>query len=367
MKAMGEYPGFGLRITRWGTIFLVAVVIVALAAVNTGNNSLMVLFGMALGCYVVSGVWSRQVLGRVRAAAVPKDEVFAGRPAPVQVELRNTSRLFPAYGLVLRDAERRLLLVEPHVPAGGTCTRTVEVMFTERGRQPLGPWRLEVLLPLGFFLKSKEVARGAEVLVYPRLATTGLAPELYDGAEQLVERLAGRGRSGEVTQLRGFRDGDELRHIHWKQTARQRRLVVAERQRYERAAAMVVVDNRLRDPGDRRQRVELELRISRAATTVVRHLARGQAIGLVAGGVVIEPQSRLARLGALLRPLAELEPAPLDAGPCDDARDVVRPPGAEWPEIGATEPAPAPVACVDGTSASGPARRGSGEARREIA
>jgi len=118
MRARTEYPGFGLKITRWGTIFLVAVVIVALAAVNTGNNSLMVLFGMALGCYVVSGVWSRQVLGRVRVAAKAPAEVFAGRPASVQVEIRNASRVFPAYGLVLRDAGGRLVLVAGKIHEG---------------------------------------------------------------------------------------------------------------------------------------------------------------------------------------------------------------------------------------------------------
>ena len=48
-------------------------------------------------------------------------------------------------------------------------------------------------------------------------------------AEQPAEHLMGRGREGEITQLREYRDGDELRQVHWKQTARQQRLIAVDR------------------------------------------------------------------------------------------------------------------------------------------
>jgi len=51
------FPGFQLRLTRWGAIFLLAVLVLGFAAVNTGNNALMGLLGLALASYVVSGLW----------------------------------------------------------------------------------------------------------------------------------------------------------------------------------------------------------------------------------------------------------------------------------------------------------------------
>jgi hypothetical protein len=55
--------------------------------------------------------------------------------------------------------------------------------------------------------------------------------------------------------------------------------------------------------------------ISDVATGAVRRLERGEAVGLVVGHTVVEPVRSLARAGRILRPLAEVEPLPVDAPP----------------------------------------------------
>jgi uncharacterized protein (DUF58 family) len=307
MSFKATFPGFKLRLTRWGGVFLGAVLVLGMAAVNTGNNSLVGLLAFALGSYVVAGAWSRQVLGRVSVEVRPPAEIFAGQPTVVEVELENSSRLLPAYGLVLTDGEGRPLLLEPLLPAAGRRRHTIVVEMPRRGWCPLGPWRLEVLMPLGFFVKSKDVVRDQQVLVYPRLLPSGANAERRRGRERAEERLVGRGREGEVTQLRNFHDGDERRQIHWKQTARQERLVVVERQRQARVSSYVVVDPRAADPDDPVVRRRFERLVSQAATTVVSRLRRDEAVGLVLGGAVIRPVSGIGRGRALLRALAEVE------------------------------------------------------------
>ncbi|MEJ2582569.1 MAG: hypothetical protein P8127_13185, partial [Acidobacteriota bacterium] len=79
MSFANSFPGFRLRLTKWGAAFLVACVILGLAAVNTGNNSLMALLGLALGSYVVSGTWSRQVLGAIEAKLFLPPDIHAER------------------------------------------------------------------------------------------------------------------------------------------------------------------------------------------------------------------------------------------------------------------------------------------------
>ncbi len=306
MSFASRFPGFRLRLTRWGAVFLLAVLILVLAAVNTGNNALVVLLGLALGSYTVSGYWSRQVLAAVHAEVRPPREAFAGRPAAVVVELGNSSRL-PAYGLVLRDHRDRVLLAEPLLAAGESHQHTVEITFGERGWQPIGPWRLEVLLPLGFFCKSKEVARDTAVLVYPRLHPMAAGATHREGDLACDETMSEHGREGEVTGLREYRDGDEQRQIHWKQTARQERLVVVERQRLDRAAAYLVIDPRVPDPEDRTTRHRFERLVSRAATAVISRLRAYQAIGLVVEDMVIPPVNQPSQAAALLRPLAEVQ------------------------------------------------------------
>jgi uncharacterized protein (DUF58 family) len=315
MSFIERFPGFRLRLTRWGLAFLVASLVLGLAAVNTGNNALMALLGLALGSYVVSGAWSRQVLAAVSAKVVLPPEIFAGRPAVVEVELVNTSGFFPGYGLVVRDGEGRPLIREPLLAPGERRRHPVEMVFPKRGWHVLGPWRLEVLLPLGFFLKSKTLLEDRRVLVYPRLLRAAAMAVRRGGGRRSPDALEARGREGEVTQLRDFREGDEVRAMHWKQTARQQRLVVVERQRMTEKPVFFVVDPRLEDPDDPVQRDRFEHLVSEVATGVVKRLREGIRVGLVVGSVVVSPVRSTRRAPLLLRPLAEVEPTPPTTDP----------------------------------------------------
>jgi uncharacterized protein (DUF58 family) len=286
----------------------VASIVLGLAAVNTGNNALMALLGLALGSYVVSGAWSRQVLAAIEATVKLPSEIYADRPAVVDVELANASGFFPAYGLVIRDTAGRSVFKEFFLATGQKRRHSVEVVFPKRGWQELGPWRLEVMLPLGFFLKSKILIAGSQVLVYPRLLPVSVASMRRGGGRRSPDALESRGREGEVTQLRDFHEGDELRAIHWKQTARQQHLVVVERQRTTENPVFYVVDPRLDDPTDPRQLERFERLVSEVATGVVQRLREGIRVGLVVGSLVVPPVRSVRRAPMLLRPLAEVEP-----------------------------------------------------------
>lgn len=291
------------------------ILLVGGAAVNTGNNALMMLFGIGLGTYVVSGAWSRQVLGRVELElSVPRD-LHAGGAVPVVVTLLNRSRLFPGAGLVVRGSGGEIVLFEPWLAAGAVNRRTVVLRPQRRGRWPVGPWRLEVLLPLGFFLKSKRVLEGLELLVYPRLLPSGEVA--LAGGRRSSERSGGRrGREGEVTQLRPFREGDEMRQLHWKQTARQQRPIVVERQRTVPNPEILVLPTMVDDPEDPVVRENFELEVSRVATAALTLLRRGVPVGLRLGERMIPPVSGLAGRASLLVPLAEVQ---LTAKPEDRA------------------------------------------------
>ncbi len=119
--------------TRWGLGYLAACLVLGLAAVNTGNNALMAILGLALGSYVISGLWSRQVLGSIGARVKLPKEVFAGKPAVVEVDLINSSRFFPAYGLVVRGPDGGVVLGEPLLEPGACRRHSVEMVFPDRG------------------------------------------------------------------------------------------------------------------------------------------------------------------------------------------------------------------------------------------
>ncbi|HHQ49462.1 MAG TPA: DUF58 domain-containing protein [Acidobacteria bacterium] len=315
MKWSAQFPRFGLRLTRWGAVYLLGMLVLGLAAVNTGNNALVILFGLVAGSFIVSGTWSRQVLGGAGGGVVLPRRIFAGRAEPLDVTLTNGSRIFPAYGLGLLDGGGHRVLVEPLVAPRASVRRTAWLEVPRRGWQELGPWRVEVVLPLGFFVKTKELVPSRRVLVYPALlpgSSVGLAAP---GAGTGEDRAGRRGRNGEVRELRDYRDGDEPRQIHWKQTARQGRLIAVDRETLAPDPLFVVVDPRIPERAGKVWRERLERIISEAATVVVERLESGLPVGVVAGRRVTGPLSGLESLDTLMRPLAELEPLGMDEAP----------------------------------------------------
>ncbi len=308
-----DFPGFKLRLTRWGGLFLVLAIVLAFAALNSGNNGLMAVFGVALGSYVVSGAWSRQVLASATVIVSSPPEIFAGRSALFDVELANHSRVFPAYGLVIRAGDGTVLHAEPYLAPGQRVRRTVAYAFERRGWRDFAAWRLEVVLPLGFFLKSKEVRAQERILVYP--APSRGAVESLRGRDNGAgtHRFIGRGREGEVFQLRDFRDGDDRRQVHWKQTARQQRLIMVDRRRRMEVPLILRLDPTVIGPVEEAWRRQFEGRVSAVAGAILRRLERGNPVVLSLGDQVFGPEALRSRARQLLEPLATVVPQPVDA------------------------------------------------------
>ena len=302
------FPGFRLRFTRWGGVFLVLTLVLAFAAVNSGNNGLIAVLGAALGSYVVSGAWSREVLGQVSAKVRPPKETFAGRPALFEIELVNTSRIFPAYGLVIKSADGTIVLAEGYVGPGESVKRTVSWCFEQRGRRQFGSWRLEVVLPLGFFIKSKEILEDRLILVYPAPVPGPVGGREGDEADKGVERFVDRGREGDVFQLRDFRDGDDTRQIHWKQTARQQRMISVDRRRAVDKPLIIRLDPSLSDPSDPAAVRLFEKKISGATAAILRRLEHGEPVILAIGDTIYPAEQRRAGARRLLEPLALVRP-----------------------------------------------------------
>jgi len=195
MSFSESFPGFRLRLTRWGLVYLVTSVVLGMAAVNTGNNALMAVLGLALGSYVISGIWSRQVLGNIRATIELPSEIYAGRPAVIGVGLENTSRFLPAYGLVVRDSDGRTVIHEPLLVTMGRRRHSVELVFPDRGRHEIGAWRLDVLLQV----ESTDFRPGGARLPTSPANVLGIGPPRRWAAFPGCPRVAGSGRRGDPT------------------------------------------------------------------------------------------------------------------------------------------------------------------------
>ncbi len=87
------------KLTREGIIYLAAVFILVLAAVNTGNNMLFMILACALAGILISGVLSRAVLTGVDLHFDLPEHIFAGQPVLAEVELQNEKQMLPSFSL----------------------------------------------------------------------------------------------------------------------------------------------------------------------------------------------------------------------------------------------------------------------------
>lgn len=305
-----RFPGFSLQASRGFWFFLAWVFVLGLAALNTGNNALYMLLALSLGAFVASGVLSRHTLAHLRAQVHLPAEVWAGAACPVHLRVSNGSPWLPAWGVLCRLEDLPAGVLLPPVPAKGEVSATLVTKFPRRGLYPKPALVVEVRLPLGFFVKALRLPQEGEVLVYPRLVTAA-APRFAGLRQGEEDRHPGRShRGGEVELLREFRAGDDIRDVHWKQTARQQRVIVMERWQERRPRRFLLLDPRVADPANAETQRRFDDLVAEVASVARKLLSAGEAVGLILGSRVIPPAWGPEHLRRLLRELALVQPVP---------------------------------------------------------
>jgi uncharacterized protein (DUF58 family) len=158
-----------------------------------------------------------------------------------------------------------------------SLTLTYNLQPSRRGRWPLGPALVHSSDPLGM-IQADTAVGGAELIpVWP--ATVDLsatAGALMGHADRVV--LGARTPSPDDAALRDYREGDDLRRVHWKSTARRGIMVVRSDERAGRRPATVIMDL----PRDSEA---IEWTISAAASIALSVLDSGHPVRLLGGNI----------------------------------------------------------------------------------
>ncbi|HWB82354.1 MAG TPA: DUF58 domain-containing protein, partial [Nannocystaceae bacterium] len=282
--------GRSLEITRAGWLFIVLTLAVGFAAINSGSNLLHAVFGAQMALIVGSGIFSEAMVRRTVARRVPMGELHAGEAAAVRVELNNADARFDVFSVSVEDDDRTLdaAVCAPvfavRIPAGTKLELPATVTMPRRGRHPLPRAVVATRFPFGLFVKRRELPPGDPVLVYPRIHE--VAPQTAgDPHAEMGESPQRRARVGEFFALREYRDGDDLRRIHWPAVARTGRAFVREHQADgDRELVLELAAGTSGEPG-------FEAAVEDCASAAVAELARaGVAVGLrYAGELVLVP------------------------------------------------------------------------------
>ena len=242
------------RLTRDGTIYLAAVSILILAAVNTGNNLLFLILACLLAGILISGVLSRVVLTGIGLNFDLPEHIFAEQPILAELELRNEKQAWPSFSLLVVGGTRKSpgeVLTRPvffpFIPRMSSARQKVELRFPRRGVFRQDAFGIRTRFPFGFFEKTREVKSKIEMIVYPRVEP---AEQFYEVLPLLSGEMSSfyRGRGHEMHSLRDYQPADSVRFVDWKVTAKSGRMMVREFAREDERRVMLVLDPFLGPP-----------------------------------------------------------------------------------------------------------------------
>jgi uncharacterized protein (DUF58 family) len=177
-------------------------------------------------------LWPKGVTG-VREAP---GSFALGEWREVRVRLHNPSA-FPL-GIALydhhpADFESRGLPAIHTLPARGFLDQAYQVRPAARGERVFGPIQVRLTTGLGFWARSLRLPAPLPVKVFPDFAAVARYALLATDQRLSMLGILKRPRRGEgldFHQLREFRQGDTLRQVDWKASARSRKLISREYQ-----------------------------------------------------------------------------------------------------------------------------------------
>lgn len=298
-----EFEGV-VRLTRIGTTYILGTAVLAIAAVNTGNNALYIGVSFMLGCLLLSGMASKGGLKQLEVEITGIDEAWAGRVCEGRLRVRNHSRIWNVRDVVLTSPALAEPVYLPILRRRSDVWVTASLLFRRRGRVQIGAMDSYTRYPFGFVLKKRRIRLTSDVVVFPRLLDESTVRAVF---QPHAGEPSPMGRAGQGTDLHSFRDyvaGDSLRFVHWKKSASLGRWIMKQTEADAGRALAVVIDP-YRPPGATEE--SFEGMIEEAATLIDHALRRGFEVTLS-----IPRQSLRASGGrgaaSLYRTLALLEP-----------------------------------------------------------
>jgi uncharacterized protein (DUF58 family) len=147
------------------------------------------------------------------------------------------------------------------------------------------------------------------VVVHPRvesLAPPSLGGELASAASTKVRHLFSQG--DEFYTTRDYRDGDDLRKVHWRSSAKRGQLMIRQEERPWQARALLALDLRRGAHRGQGGQASFERVVSIAASIAVRLGASGYELGLITDeGQQVRPINSADQATAMLDFLASVE------------------------------------------------------------
>ncbi|WP_377641909.1 DUF58 domain-containing protein [Oryzobacter terrae] len=221
----------------------------------------------------------------VRRTAAPS-RVAIDERAVVSVTVRNvessTSPVVMAEESIDYALGDRPRFVIPALRPGTSQDVQYTVRSHTRGVHRIGPLAVRVRDPFGLTMRSAAVGGRAEVVVLPRVVALPVGRSLGSGigSEGTIPHMVALHGEDDQT-IREYRDGDDLRRIHWPASARTGELMVRQEDRPAKRRAVVLLDSRAGGHAGSGRSSSLEWCVTTAASVTAHVQRAGYALHLL--------------------------------------------------------------------------------------
>jgi uncharacterized protein (DUF58 family) len=269
---------------RSGKIYIFIAIVLGILALNGGNNFHYLAAASVLGYMAASGEAGKiNIKGADVSLSFP-DEIYADTPFFVTVEVKNTKK-FSSISLLdvtIRGASAIFPLILP----GAKRTAMLEMSLPRRGVNEIGEIKISSVYPFCLFTCNLVVPYPASLTVFPKPLVAGESARLASMIDE--EELALETTSQSVRQallsdsdmigVRPYAEGDSMRQIHWKSSARTGTL---KSRLYDSPAGGKIIDlDRLSEGG-------MEMGLSYASGEIRESIMSGDSIGLLSRGKLL--------------------------------------------------------------------------------
>jgi uncharacterized protein (DUF58 family) len=271
-------------LTTRGRCLLAAGASLGACAIVLGQRDLLraAVFLLGLPLFAVLLVSrTRYRLACARLLDPPRVEV--GRPATVRLRLDNVSRL-PSGVLLMEDAlpfalGGRPRFVLDRVEPRGVREVSYPVRSEVRGRFRVGPLSVRLTDPFGLVELTRSFASADDLVVTPvvnALPAVQLGGDWSTGGDAVARAVSAAGHDDAAT--REYREGDDLRKVHWRSTARVGELMVRREEQPFTSRGTLLLDARLAAHRGQGPGSSLEWAVSAAASIGVALLRDGHTL-----------------------------------------------------------------------------------------
>ncbi len=231
--------------------YIAVMVVLATGSMLGHSNTLLLVFALMTGPFVLNGWVVYVMLKRIRVERSVPERVAAGETFSIDLSLYNERRFLSCRLMRVEDTisneheelSGRVLFFR--VAAKEHRTAAYRARLYQRGVYKLGPTVVSSRFPFGLGERGRYFETPDEILVHPQIGE--VSPSWW---RRVVgdDRIADDQRStfgvfdDDFKQIREYRPGDSIRSIHWRTSARMDELMVREFQENREHDAVIVID-----------------------------------------------------------------------------------------------------------------------------